>query len=253
MISPARASLLRKTAANVSARATPADDIDATPYEVLRAALGAALVDLRNIQSIEAKIERKRQILPNFMPWCAGVLAAEALEPETHRAVEDDILSQVLVWALDVGDFTHGLAIAAYVLRHGLALPERFKRTAATMVAEEIADAALKAAAQGESFPLDVLQQAEELTAAEDMPDQVRAKLKKAIGLELARQARELPTESADGAAGGKRAAIIAALENLKRALALTANAGVKKEIEQLERELKRLEAAQDQAGQPPA
>jgi hypothetical protein len=245
MVSPARNAFLRKAAAAAAAAASSVDPIaaDASPYEVLRAALGNALAEVKAIQSIEAKIERKRELLPNFTPWCDGVLtgAAEAEAVGDYRAPDDDIVTQVLIWSLDVGDFDRALELAAYTLRFGLALPERFKRTAATMVAEEIAEAGLKAAGQGEAFPLEVLQQADELTAKEDMPDEARAKLKKAIGLELTRQAHALPDEGADGAAAGKRAAIEAALESLKRALALNQRAGVKKEIERLEREAKRL------------
>jgi hypothetical protein len=215
---------------------------NATPYELQRAVMGQCLAELKGIQSIEAKIERKREMLPDFLPWVDGVL--EASTADDYEPIDDDILTQVLIWSLDVHDFARALPLAAHVIRHNLALPERFKRTAATMIAEEIAEAGLKAAAQGEPFELDVLQQADELTAQEDMPDEARAKLKKAIGLELARQAAALPDEGADGAAAGKRAAVLAALESLKRALALNSKAGVKKDIERLEREAKRLAPA---------
>lgn len=251
MVSPARATHLRKLAqVEAERRAEAADDAvfhDASPYDVMRAALGNALVELKAIQSIEGKIERKRTLLPDFLPWCDGVLQAAA-DAETagtrYEAADDDVLTQVLVWSLDVGDFDKGLEIGRHVIRYGLALPERFKRTAGTMIADEVAEAGLKAAAQGEAFALEVLQAADELTSDEDMPDEARAKLKKAIGLELARQADALPAEGADGAAGGKRAAIGAALTYLKRARELNPKAGVVKEIERLEREEKKLAPA---------
>jgi hypothetical protein len=66
------------------------------------------------------------------------------------------------------------------VLRHGLTLPERYKRTAGTLIAEEVAEAGLTLPS---TVDLATLQRVEALTAATDMPDQVRAKLKKAIGL----------------------------------------------------------------------
>jgi len=249
MVSPAKSAFLRRAALDAAAKASAAvEQIDATPYELLRAVLGNCLAELKAIQSVEEKIARKAIMLPNFMPWVDGVLegAAKAQEAgEVYRAADDDILTQVLIWTLDVAEFAKALAIAAHVIRHGLALPERFKRTAATIVAEEIAEAALKAIGQGEAFDLATLQAADELTMREDMPDQVRAKLKKAIGLELARIADALPDNSADGAAGGKRAAIGAALEALRRALALNKSVGVKKDTERLERDLKRLETPQ--------
>lgn len=250
MTSPARSCHLRKAALVAAAAASNADErLDATPYELLRAVLGNCLSELKQIQSIEEKIARKRLMLPNFMPWVDGVLegAAKAeLEGATYAAPSDDILTQVLVWSIDVHDFAKGLELASYALRYNLALPERFKRTAATMIAEEIAEAALKALGQGEPFELETLQQADELTAKEDMPDQARAKLKKAIGLELARRADKMTDAAADGPAGGKRAAIVASLAALKRALELNKSAGVKKDIERLERALKALEAPKE-------
>lgn len=250
MVSPARASFMRKAAA-VAAAAAADPTLDAlrstaTAYELTRAALGQALAQVKNIQSIEAKIERKRELLPDFMPWVDGVLAAdrEALDAGApYRAEQDDILTQAFIWNLDVGNFAKGLELAEFILRHRLSLPERFKRTAATIVAEEIAEAALKAAAQGEPFDLPTLQSAEALTAGEDMPDEVRAKLKKAIGFELARQADAMNDEGT--VAGGKRAAAAAALVELRRALELNGRCGVKKEIERLERIVKRLAPAQ--------
>lgn len=250
MVSPARASFLKKSAAVLAASASAAEEyLDATPYELLRAVLGNCLNELRNIQSTEEKIARKRVMLPDFMPWVNGVLegAAEAEAAGTpYDAAEDDILSQVLVWALDVGDFDKGLELAAHVLRYGLKLPERFRRTPATMIAEEIAEAANKANGAGAHFELETLQRVDELTAREDMPDQVRAKLKKAIGLELALRAAELEEKSPDGPAGGKRAVLEAARDALRRAIELNPRVGVKKDLERIERELKRADAEKE-------
>ena len=61
-----------------------------------------------------------------------------------------------------------------------------------------------------------------EMTLAADMPDEVRAKLHKITGLVL--RAEQQPEQ---------------ALEHLARAMQLDVNAGVKKDIERLERELK--------------
>ncbi|MFW8532629.1 terminase, partial [Klebsiella pneumoniae] len=60
------------------------------------------------------------------------------------------------------------------------------------------------------------------LTAAADMPDEVRAKLHKITGLVL--RDNKQPAD---------------ALAHLKRAMQLDCQAGVKKDIERLERELK--------------
>jgi hypothetical protein len=223
-----------------AAAARPASGPAATEYELQRARLGLDLRRLKNIQSIEAKIELKRELLPGYDAWVSGVLDAAAAGA---GGVQDDILTQIMIWRIDIGDYEGALPLAAYVLRWNLALPERFERTAATLIAEEIAEAALKALGQGEAFPFGLLVEVDDLTADEDMPDQVRAKLNKAMGLELARSSAALEPD-ADGPAGGKRAAMEGALRRLRRALELNSRAGVKRDIENLERARSKLAAA---------
>ncbi|EGO4970019.1 terminase, partial [Escherichia coli] len=82
--------------------------------------------------------------------------------------------------------------------------------------------AAMRAHAAGESVDTRLLTDTLELTATADMPDEVRAKLHKITGLFL---------RDAGDATG--------ALAHLQRATQLDCQAGVKKEIERLERELK--------------
>lgn len=234
------------TVAAIPAEQRPPEGPEATEYELMRAQLGLDLAALREIQSIEAKIERKAELLPRYDAWVQGVL--EAAGAEGGRGVQDDVLVQTMIWRMDVGDFTGALPLAAYVLRWGVTLPERFNRTAGCLIAELAADAAIKAHGQGQAFDLDVLLQIEELTASEDMPDEVRAKVNKAIGHQLAHAADQLEA-GGNGPAGGKAAAIAGALVKLRRALELNPKAGVKKEIERLEREQRKLaEATQGQS-----
>lgn len=211
---------------------------EATEYEIMRAQLGLDLAKLREIQSLEAKIELKRELIPNYVPWIKGVL--EAGKGDDGVGGQDDIVVQLMIWVIDVGEYDDGLVLAEHVLRFGLELPQRFNRTAGCLVAEEIADAALAALAQQQPFDLDVLLKAEELTAEQDMPDQVRAKLAKAIGLILAERAERLEP-GADGPAAGKRAALEGAIARLRRALQLDPRAGVKKLLERLDREVKKI------------
>lgn len=254
MVSLAREHRTRMLAAKAAASAAlpaasrPAEGAEATEYELQLARLGGDLRRLREVQSIEKKIELKRELLPAYDAWVQGVLDAAAVEG--GRGVQDEIVSQIMIWRIDVGDYSGALPLIEYVLRWSLALPERFNRTAATMIAEEIADAALKALGAGggkdggEDFDLELLLKIDELTAAADMHDQVRAKLRKAEGLALARLAATIETGS-DGPAGGRRAAIEGALTRLRDALRLNAKVGVKKEIERLERELAKLKDPQ--------
>ncbi|TMJ19038.1 MAG: terminase [Alphaproteobacteria bacterium] len=218
---------------------------EATAYELMRAQLGQDLAKLREIQSTEGKIGLKCDLIPNYYAWCAGVLDAVAAEGAT--GAQDDVVAQIMIWAIDVEDYRLALDLAAYVLRWKVELPSRFERTAGCVVAEQIAENALKTLGAGDAFDLAVLLEADDLTAGEDMPDQVRAKLAKAIGLELARAADAIEA-GADGPAGAKRAATEGAISRLRRALELDPKAGVKKQVERLERERIKL-AAGDEGG----
>ncbi len=211
----------------------------ASEYQLMLARLGVDLRRLHDIQSIEGKIALKRELLPEYGAWVAGALEADA-------GGADEIVTHMMIWRIDVGDFAPAIDLARYVLRHKLPLPERFDRTAPTLLAEEIADAALKSFGQGQTGPapvsLAILDAVAELVDGEDIFDQVRAKLEKAIGYTLAAQA---PAADADGPAGARRAALDLALGHLRRALALDEGSGVKTRIQQLEKELKKLTPAE--------
>ncbi|WP_353468567.1 phage terminase small subunit [Sphingomonas faeni] len=148
---------------------------------------------LKQIKSKEMKVAAKRQMLPEYQAWCDGLLDAgrrvdgRQLEPTGA----DDVLPSIMVWCLDIGDWTRGLMLASFVLRFSIPMPKHFVRDAATLVLEEIADAALRAQARSEAFPLYVLEAVELLTDGIDMHDEPKAKLFKAIGAELVRAAGE--------------------------------------------------------------
>lgn len=221
-------------------RARPASE-----YELKRAELGEDVGALREIQSIEAKIARKADLLPKYDAWCAGVIeAATDAEAEGKRIDTDDVLVQTMIWAIDCGDAERAVARATIVIRHGMELPTRFERTAGCMIAEEFAETAMKALKLDEAVvpALVPLLQIEQLTESEDMPDQVRAKLQRAIGEVICRAVDMTADDAAfDGPAGGRRAAITAAIAKFKRALQLDSKAGVKKFIEIRERQLRDL------------
>lgn len=213
--SPARAHFERASAEQRQAADTPASRADATAYELMLAKLTEDKRRLHELQSIERRIEVKRELLPEYVPWVEGVLKGA-------QGVQDDVLMTVMVWRIDVGDLQGALDIAAYAVEHRLAMPDQYKRTLGCLIAEEFADHALRLKA---GISLEVgswLTVAHMLTATEDMPDEVRAKLLKAIGYALDQ--------------GGDKTA---ALEYLRQALALHAKVGVKKDIERIEREIK--------------
>lgn len=214
-----------------AAEAAPAPEN--SEYSMLLEQLGEDFTKLSNIQSIERKIEEKRAMIVRYDSWVDGALLAGS----QGEAVQDEIVANMLIWNMDIQNWTMALQIGTHVLSHGLKLPERYKRTAATVIAEEVAEASL---ANVEAVDHGTLIATRTLTDDQDMPDEVRAKLMKAIGRKLVAEADAFDPD-ADAGAGGKPALIAAALEALKRALTLDQRVGVKKDIETLERELAKL------------
>lgn len=222
----ARRHFLRATAAAASASAADGEPVNANAYELQLMKLAEDRRRLKDIQSIERKVQVKRQLLPEYQPWVDGAL-------EAGRGGQDAVLMTVMVWSIDTGDYLRALQIAKYALEHGLVMPDQYQRGVATLVAEEISDQALSAIAAGTGFDHTLLEVTEMLTAGHDMPDQVRAKVHKALGLTYLGLAGEAPF-TGTGASRAK-----AALEHMQRAVQLHERCGVKKEIERLERALR--------------
>jgi tetratricopeptide (TPR) repeat protein len=203
-------------AGSLAARSEPGDQPQGNAYELMLAKLHTDRQRLKDVQSIERKIEVKRELLPDYEAWVTGVL-------ESGRGGQDDVLTSVLVWYIDVGDYERGLDVAQYVIDHGLTLPDQYNRDVPTMLADEIGDAALSALRlENGHFETAVIERALSMLAERDMPDQAKAKLYKAAGLCL----RQADPERA--------------LANLRRALDLDERSGVKREITSIETELKK-------------
>lgn len=201
---------------------------------------------LKEIKSTELKVAAKRQMLPEYRDWCDGLLQAgrSTIGNALGSSGAEDVFPTIMVWSIDTGDWTRALEMAEHVLRFGLVMPDRYKRDPATLVVEEIAEAAIRAQAASQTFPLDVLEQVELLTVGVDMHDEVQAKLQKALGVELARAAGEIDTGPTDFIAGANRALAV-----LRRAQDLNSRAGTKTRITQLEKAIKAATAFQEQAG----
>lgn len=218
----------RKRAA-VAAASTAADQpmAGSGAYELQMAQLHQHHQQLKGIQSTQGKEELKAKLLPDYAPYIAGVLAA-------GQGAQDEVLTTVMVWRLDAGDYQGGLEIAAYVLQHGLTMPDRFARTTGCLVAEEIAEAALKALKAGGTFDIGLLAEADRLTAGEDMPDEVRAKLMLAMGRVAAAQVDPDKPNPADVHS------LEVARHFLTRALELHDKCGGKRDLELVDRQLKK-------------
>lgn len=226
MTSPARNHFLRMTAAQATAAAEAANPLrHATGHELMLAQLAEHKRQLKQIQSIERKADAKRAMLPAYAPWVQGVL-------ESGAGLQDEVFMTVMVWLIDVGDFAAALPLAAHAIRHGLVMPDTYQRTTACLIAEEYSTMAIKAAEAGQLVDADALGEVAQLVADQDMPDEVRAKLHKALGYAHMALVEGTP----DGRRQDRREF---ALGQLRRALELHDKAGVKKDIERLEREIK--------------
>jgi len=231
----------------IAVKAAPAALAPPTPetplgqeYASLRALLHDNLRTLADVQSIEARNPMKAEFAKAFAPWISGVVEAGKNSP----AAQDEILIQVMIWAIDYRDFDYALDLGEHALHHHLILPERFNRTVACFLAEEIATISLDHA---DTVDHAQLMRVEAMTSGFDMPDPAKAKLHKAIARSYRRRADAFDPAADNAPAGGKASYVAAALESAKRAFELDRNIGVKKDIEQLERQLK--EFSRDDAG----
>lgn len=227
-MSPAKRHFLRITAAQDAAATASDQPMDGSgAYELQMAQLHQHYQQLKSVQSAQGKAELKAKLLPDYAPYIAGVLTS-------GQGAQDEVVTTIMVWRFDAGDYDGGLEIAAYVLKHGLNMPDRFARTTGCLVAEEVAEAALKALKAGGTFDLGTLAEADRLTAAHDMPDEVRAKIKLAIGLVAA----EL-VDGKDVQADGLQCLEVAN-HFITAAIELHDKCGGKKALERVERLLKK-------------
>jgi len=225
-LSIAQAHQRRARAAMEAAKTAPPQSMaGATAYEHQLNQLLQDRLRLKAIQSNEGKAALKAQLLPEYIPYVEGVLTA-------GNGAQDDVMTTVMVWRVDVEDYSGALDIADYVLKHKLIMPDRFERTTGCLVAEEIATAALKAQKTNGSFDLSILHRTVELTDAEDMPDQARAKLYLATG--------RATLDGITAEEPGQPGQIQAGIDLLKRAIELHDGCGGKKDLDSAERLLKK-------------
>ncbi|MBA1184486.1 terminase [Pseudomonas stutzeri] len=225
MLSPAQRNQLRKRAARQAAEVAPERSMaGATAYEQQLMQLNQDRLRLKQVQSEQGKAELKRLLIPAYAPYIEGVLSA-------GNGAQDDVLTTLMVWCIDAGEFADALSIGAYVLKHNLKMPDRFERTTGCLLAEEIANAALKVQKAEGDFSLFVLEQALTITDPHDMPDQVRAKLLLATGKALLSKVDE---DQLDGEL------LDQAKAKLTKAIDLHSNCGGKKDLERVVRLLKK-------------
>ena len=148
-----------------------------TFYELQLAQLNNDRHRLKQIQSLEAKIQLKQVLVPTYLPYVEGII-------EANKPVQDVVFMTILVWCIDTANYEKALEMAEFALRHNMIMPDSFERSTATLVTEEIANAFLKKLKSNADIDLPILWALETLLEnpdipkkALDMPDQVRAKL----------------------------------------------------------------------------
>lgn len=241
----ARNHFQRVTAAAQAAAAPAAEPMEGSEHQLMLAQLYEHRKQLKQIQSVERKVEAKAAMVPVYDTYIGAVLQA-------GQGAQDDIVTTLMVWNIDAGAVTpqryeQALTIAAYVLQHGLKLPDQYNRDVPTLLADEFSTAALAGKMPAEQ-ELDMLLAVDYLTLDRDMPDQARAKLRKAIGYTY------LGKHGADDPDLGKLSnlELDAANLHLTRALELDPKSGVKKDLERLARAIKKPATAPDQADPAP-
>lgn len=226
--SPARLHLEAKLAAQANISATAEGTPQGSAYELMLAQLAAHRRTLKDIQSVERKIEAKKGFLSDYDNWVDAVL-------ETDSGAQDVVLTTVLIWSIDTGAYERAIELATYAVRHNLDLPDQYERSLGTALIDEFAQAALSNKLTGEAA-LQILSAVRDLTDPLDAPDQARAKLYKALGYALIGKVNsndvdldkvELPR-------------LQQAQPILERALSLFDGVGVKKDIERIDRQLKK-------------
>lgn len=178
MLSPARRHRLNALAAKEAAKADEFGGVrpDASVYQLQLIELKNDIHVLRSIQSQSERAKAKALLIPKHMPYVKGVIESG------FKVEQDEVITTIMLWCFDCTAFSKGLNLAEYALQHELKMPDSFSRNTATIIAEEIGNAARIAYKASEVFPLDILEKAQKITAKSDMPDEVRAKLLLAMG-----------------------------------------------------------------------
>lgn len=215
----------------------PAADTEAgQEYVFLKVRLSEGLRILQDIESHEARKPVKAQLVREFADWVDGVIDADL-------PVQDEILLTCMVWAIDCGEYERAVELGAFALKHGLAMPERYKRSVACFLREDIAEIAINAPGTVDHA---LMVRIDQLTDGADMPDAAKAKLHKALGRSWAAKAEAFDPTDDSAPAGGAAAYWQQARDHLGRALELDRKAGVKKDIERADRAIRDLRAEAD-------
>lgn len=168
---------------------------------------------LKEMKSIQERIAKKAEWLPEYLGYIEGCLAVSP-------APQNTTLVHLMIWAIDANDFELAVRIAEYVVLNDMVMPEGYTRTTAEFVTEQSAEVFIDdtdiAIANAS-----LIERIISLGQGEQIVDEVRAKIYRALGDAL-NQAQPMEAVSA-----------------YKNALRYNPKAGCKKDLEQLEKRLR--------------
>lgn len=168
---------------------------------------------LKDMKSIQERIAKKAEWLPEYLGFIEGCLAVSP-------APQNTTLVHLMIWATDANDFELAVRIAEYVVLNDMVMPEGYTRTTAEFVTEQCAEVFINdtdlAIANAS-----LIERIISLGEGEQIVDEVRAKIYRALGDAL-NQAQPMEAVSA-----------------YKNALRYNPKAGCKKDLEQLEKRLR--------------
>ena len=207
-----------------------------TDYDVLCIALTNDVNKIRAFPSFELKAEYKRDVfLPKWMPFVEEYLAKGIV-------YQNDYLAYCIIYSFDVGDFDTALRLADLAIKQNQSLPERFKSTLPTFVANQIYDWTDKTASAGYSVEPYFSQTLQNVATQWQLHEIVTAKwLKLAAALLLRSPQGKVQASGIDDAE-----TLVLAIQLCNRAFQLNQKAGVKNMIERCAMRLNALAKAGD-------
>ena len=182
----------------------------ATPTANIELRLFNHISQLKNTKSTQEKITKKKEWLPEYLGYIDGCLAVSP-------SAQNTTLVTLMVWAVDAGEYELAVRIAEFAILNDMVMPEGHIRGIAEFVTEQCAidfcDDLDLAIAHAE-----LIKKIIELGVGEQMVDQARAKIYRALGDAL------------------KDAQPIEAQNAYKNALRLDSKVGCKKDLTALEK-----------------
>ena len=181
-----------------------------TPTANIELRLFNHMSQLKDTKSTQEKIAKKKEWLPEYFGYIDGCLAVSP-------AAQNTTLVTLMVWAVDAGEYELAVRIAEFAILNDMVMPEGHIRGIAEFVTEQCAidfcDDLDLAIAHAE-----LIKKIIELGVGEQMVDQARAKIYRALGDAL------------------KDAQPIEAQNAYKNALRLDSKVGCKKDLTTLEK-----------------